>query len=132
MAKIPKLEPRDIVRIEWIDAHSHDAWTDKEELDNYTELKTITTVGLFHKFSVKPRAIVVAHSIAFEDGSTCGIMVIPTGWIKKIEKLNESREEKTQQSSVVSTTSKRSYQEEQCPSPSSKDNTGNSAKTNDL
>ena len=88
--KIPKFTPRDLVLVNWLDAGSHDAWSEAHEAQNMDGDFPCTTVG----FVVKQnrRNIFVAGSCApkSEENSGdayCSIMVIPIGMITSVELL---------------------------------------------
>lgn len=87
MAK-PKFEgytKGDILIIEWHDAHSVDAWTAPEELENKIAPHMVRTIGFYHKTNRQNVIVCASLGINDPDDDVAGVWVIPKGMIKKIE-----------------------------------------------
>lgn len=74
-------KPPKLVTVEWVDAHSEDAWTDIEEIDNSPMV--CRTVGYLIKET--KQTVSVAGTVS-DDGQACCIMHIPRAWIRWIKK----------------------------------------------
>jgi hypothetical protein len=72
-----------IIMVEWIDAESHDPWTDLSELD--ADFPTILSCGIL--INDGPEGIVLAGNYDSKNEQASCTMKIPHGMIKKLKAL---------------------------------------------
>lgn len=79
----------ELVYIQWVDAHSDNAWATKQEIDEYCKGKTVIhEVGWI--LSETKDSIVIASQIV-DDGDIGNRTRIPKVWLTKREKLTHGK-----------------------------------------